>query len=55
MKLSNVLLSAGTLTGVPAFFINFSALPDSWQIAWVVAIVACGIAGAGAWAFERRA
>ncbi|MGA4113827.1 hypothetical protein ACI2TD_18030 [Ralstonia nicotianae] len=54
MKASTALFFTGTVIGLPVFFVNAGALLPAAQIGWLVAVVACGIAGAALWAFECR-
>lgn len=53
MKRSNATFLLGAVIGIPAFFVHVKALPAAAQVAWAVAVFACGIAAAALWSFER--
>lgn len=55
MKLSHAASFLGAVLGIPAFFFHIGDLPVAAQVGWLAAIVVCGIAGVGRWAFERAA
>lgn len=54
MNRSTICLLIAGLAGVPAGFVQPSAIPLSVQVGWLVAVLSVALAGGAFWALDRK-